>query len=118
GWGPRASAGQLPGLRPQLSAAAVRTSATFPPETAMFVVPVASGVGRGAPTAAAEASWTRKCAPGATDPERLVTCHVVPAPEVYWTDQLPRSTVVLPRLNSSTKSFVYGAFALPPPAKT
>src|SRR5262249_17673656 len=56
--------------------------------------------------------------PGGTEPDRAVTCHVVPPPDAYCSDQAARSTVVLPRLNSSTKSFVYGAPELPPPAKT
>ena len=51
---------QLPGdLRHRRAASRRATTATLPPETARFVVPVASGVGSGAPTAAADASWTR-----------------------------------------------------------
>ncbi len=53
------TAEQLPGDAPQASGVESRTTATLPPETARFVVPVASGVGRGDPTAAADASWTR-----------------------------------------------------------
>src|SRR5476649_165964 len=50
---------QLPAAAPQVSGVASRTSATLPPETARFVVPMASGVGSGAPTAAADANCTR-----------------------------------------------------------
>jgi hypothetical protein len=35
------------------------TSATLPADAARFVVPVASGAGSAAPTAAVEASWTK-----------------------------------------------------------
>jgi hypothetical protein len=92
-------------VAPHVSELAVRTSPTLPPETARFVVPVASGAGKAAPTAAADASWTRYRPPGGTEPDKGVTCQVVPAPDVYCSDQLARATVVLPRLNSSTKSF-------------
>jgi len=38
--------------------------------------------------------------------------------DAYWTVQPLTSTGALPRLTSSTKSFVNGAPVLPPPAKT
>ena len=41
------------------AAVALRTTATLPPETARFEVPVASGVGSPAPTVPPDASWTR-----------------------------------------------------------
>ena len=68
-------------------------------------MPVASGVGRAAPTAAAEASCTRKNLPGWTDPLSGVTCQLVPAADAYWIDQLLMSIADAPRLNNSTKSF-------------
>src|SRR5262249_812948 len=95
-----------------------RTIATLPPETAMLLAPVASGVGSCAPTAPPDASWTRYLPPGGTEPESEVTCHVVPDADAYWIDQLPRSTAAVPRLKSSTKSLPYGALAFPPPAKS
>src|SRR6185295_8306106 len=93
-------------------------SAIFPPELARFVVPVASGVGSAAPTAAAEASCTRKYLPGWTVPLSGVTCQLVPDAEAYWIDHAPRSTALAPRLKSSTKSFAYVAPLLPPPPYT
>src|SRR5262245_65933544 len=111
-----ALAEQLPAVAPHDSAVALRTTATFPPELARFVVPVASGVGSAAPTAAAEASCTRKYLPGCTVPLRGVTCQVVPVADAYWIDHVLMSTAVAPRLNSSTKSFEYVAPLLPPPA--
>src|SRR3954452_21044686 len=49
------------------------------------------------------------------EPLSAVVCHVVPPEEPYWTDHPLRSTASVPRLNSSTKSFVYVAPELPPP---
>ena len=54
-----AAAEQLPAEAPQASAVVADTSATFPPELAMLVVPVVSGLGNAAPTDPDEASWTR-----------------------------------------------------------
>src|SRR6187455_1487725 len=108
-----ASAEQLPAAAPHDSAVALRTTATFPPELARFVITAASGVGRAAPTAAAEASCTRRYLPGCTVPLSGVTCQVVPVAEAYWIDHAPRSTAVAPRLKSSTKSFAYVAPLLP-----
>ena len=67
---------QLPAEAPQVSRVASRTTATLPPETAMLVVPIVSGVGNAAPTAAADASCTRCRRPGAIDPVSAVACHV------------------------------------------
>jgi hypothetical protein len=105
-------------VAPQDSALALRTTATLPPELARFVVPVTSGVGRGAPTAAAEASCTRRYLPGWTEPASGVTCQLVPDAEAYWIDQALTSTALEPRLTSSTKSLEYVAPLLPPPAYT
>src|SRR6185436_5645712 len=110
-----ASAEQLPTVAPHDSAVALRTTATFPPEFARLVVPVASGIGSAPPTAAAEASCTRKNLPGWTVPLSGVTCQLEPEAEAYWIDHAPRSTAGAPRLNSSTKSFAYVAPLLPPP---
>ena len=98
-----------------MSAVVLWTTATFPPAFARFVVPVASGVGSVPPTAAADASCTRKYFPGCTLPVSGVTCQLVPVADAYWIDHVPRSTAVAPRLNSSTKSFAYVAPLLPPP---
>ena len=69
---------------------------------------VTSGVGRGAPTAALEASWTRKYWPGANDTlgsgvSRLVAAPKIPVPLalVYWTDQPASEALAVPRLKSS-----------------
>jgi len=110
-----ASAEQLPTVAPHDSAVALGTTATFPPEFARLVVPVASGIGSAPPTAAAEASCTRKNLPGWTVPLSGVTCQLVPEAEAYWIDHAPRSTALAPRLKSSTKSFAYVAPLLPPP---
>src|SRR5262245_64654870 len=93
---------QLPADVPQVSAVESVTTATLPPETAMLLVPVASGAGRAAPTVPPEASWTRYLPPGATDPLRVVSCHVEPAAEAYWTVQPSTVTLADPALRSST----------------
>ena len=54
-----APADSFPADAPQASAVVPWTSATLPPDAARLVVPVASGVGSAAPTAAVEPSWTR-----------------------------------------------------------
>src|SRR5262245_32282037 len=109
---------QLPSEAPQVSAVALRTTATLPPVLARFAVPVASGVGSAAPTAAADASWTRNDFPGWTLPLRGVTCQLVPVADAYWIDQAPTSIAAVPRLKSSTKSFAYVAPLFPPPPYT
>src|SRR2546423_9300887 len=86
------------------------TSATLPPPApmGMGVESVASAAGSGAPTAACEASWTRRYWPGAIDPESGVIWFAafpkvpVPVALVYWMDHPARSTDAAPRLNSST----------------
>ena len=93
------------------------TSATLPPVPLMLigVVSMTSGVGSGDPTAAFVASCTSRYWPGASEPDngviRLVADPKLPVPtrSVYWIDQPARSTVVVPRLKSSTKSWVYVA---------
>src|SRR5262249_11450447 len=112
------AAAQLPAEAPHVSAVPSRTSAIFPPEAARFVVPLVSGAGSGAPTEAAEASCTRKYLPGWIVPVSGVACQLVDAADAYCTDQPVTVTGAPPRLNSSTKSFVYGAPELPPPANT
>src|SRR5262245_46504476 len=109
---------QLPAEAPHVSGVASRTTATLPPDTAMLVVPIVSGVGSAAPIAAAEASCTRCRRPGAIDPVNAVTCQVAPDADAYWIVHPPTSTAVDPRLKSSTKSFANGAPELPPPGKT
>ena len=47
-----------------------------------------------------------------------VTAQVDDAAPAYCTDQPLRSIGAVPGLNSSMKSFRYGAFVLPPPPKT
>jgi len=89
-----ASAEQLPTVAPHDSAVVLRTTATFPPEFARLVVPLASGIGSAPPTAAAEASCTRKNLPGWTVPLSGVTCQLVPEAEAYWIDHAPRSTAL------------------------
>jgi hypothetical protein len=45
---------------PPLIAVVLLTSATLPPAVAMLIAPVASAVGKLAPTAPPDASWIRK----------------------------------------------------------
>jgi hypothetical protein len=47
-----------------------------------------------------------------------VTDHVDAVAQAYWTDQPLRLMGAIPLLKISTKSFLYGAFALPPPPNT
>jgi len=47
-----------------------------------------------------------------------VTDHVVAVALAYWTDQPLRLIGTVPLLNISMKSFLKGAFALPPPPKS
>src|SRR2546425_4369871 len=82
------------------------TSAILPAVTERFDVPVASAVGKSAPTVGLEGpSFTRKYLPGAIkqlpDGHRAVTDQLVPVAEACCTDQPARSTVPAPRLNSS-----------------
>src|SRR5215471_2836203 len=105
-------------MEPQVRAAVVETTATFPPETARLVVPVASGAGSEAPIAADEFNWTRKYPCAGMDPMSAVVCQLVLAAEAYWTLQPPRLTADELALKSSTKSWSKLAPELPPPAKT
>src|ERR1043166_6384136 len=85
------------------------TGATFPEGAAMAIVPVASGAGRGTPLAVPPDSRTRKYLPGTITPlTRLVFELPKLAPTLaYWTEYgvTLKSTVVVPRLKISTKSF-------------
>ncbi len=108
----------------QPSGVVVLTSATLPPVAAMAigVASVTSGVGRGAPTAALVASWTSRYWPGASvvvgsGVMRLVASPKFPVPValVYWSDQPSTDAGLVPRLNSSMKSWVNGAPVFPPP---
>jgi hypothetical protein len=92
---------QLPALAPHVSAAAARTIATLPAVAAMFVEPVASGVGSAAPVAP-PASSTRYERPGPIEPVSGVADQLVPAAVAYCTDQPVTSTADEPLLNSST----------------
>ena len=52
-------------------------------------------------------------------PDRFVTCHeLVPAAELYCTDQPARITAELLLLYNSIKSFLYNEPPLPPPPYT
>lgn len=87
-------------------------TATLPPLADIAMPPLASGVGKLAPSApAAVPSCTRKYWPGATlqgpAGQAAVTDHApVPVAEAYCTDQPARLTDEAPRLKSSTKSFL------------
>ncbi len=104
------------GVEPPLhpSGVVVLTSATLPPPAAMLigVESVTSGVGRGVLGVAPAASWISRYCPGARDPlsgvMRFVADPKLPVPValVYWTDHPASDTELLPRLNSSMKSFV------------
>src|SRR5204862_8036461 len=52
------------------------------------------------------------------EPDRGVTCQLLPAAEAYCTLQPVRSTGSVPGLNSSMKSFLMVAPELPPPPYT
>ena len=84
-----------------MSAAASRTTATFPPVAARFVVPVASGAGGAAPFAPEARCRTEYEPPAGIDPASDVTDHDVPAAVAYWSDQPDRLTAEVPRLKSS-----------------
>jgi hypothetical protein len=92
---------------------------------AIGVASVVSGVGRGAPTAALEASWTSRYWPGARVTSgssvswpALAPRFPVPVGLAYCSDQPPTEAGLVPRLNSSTKSWVNGALEFPPPPST
>src|SRR5215471_18475897 len=92
----------LPGAAPHDRAVALSTTATFPPVTARFEVPVASGVGSAAPFVPPEASWTRYRPPAGIVPLSAVDPHDVLAADAYCSVQPSIATGLAPRLNSST----------------
>ncbi len=97
------------------SAVAEPTSAILPAVALIAIVPVASPAGGAAPFAPPDSS-TRKCCPGwSVAAGSAVTCHVAPVAAAYWTLAPASETGEPERLKSSTKSFVSGAPALPPP---
>ena len=61
------------------------TKAILPFTAPMLIVPIASGVGKGIPTAPPDASWIRKYLPAGIDVPLgiVVTCHVVPVGAAY-----------------------------------
>src|SRR5260370_40292024 len=86
----------------------------------MLILPDASGAGRLDPFVPPD-SCTRKYWPEASEqvPEgqSAVVDQLAAEAEAYCTDQPVMSVVVVPRLNSSMKSFLYGAPEVPPPPK-
>jgi hypothetical protein len=46
---------------------------------------------------------------------KFVFCQLVPVVAAYWTDQVLRSTALVPALNNSIKSFLKVVPVLPPP---
>jgi hypothetical protein len=86
--------------QPVIAAVLFFTSATFPVVALRLIDPVMSADGRGAPTLPPLASWTKKKAPGAIEPERGVTpLQVVRfVAEPYCTDQPVRSMGAAPLL--------------------
>src|SRR5437762_3740470 len=89
-----------------VNAVELLTSAILPAVTDRFEVPVASAAGKSAPTVGLEGpSLTRKYLPGVIkqlpDGHSAVTDQLVPVAEACCTDQPARSTVPVPRLNSS-----------------
>src|SRR6266436_5602023 len=100
----------LDGQEPE-SVIVVETRATLAAVPLRLIVPVASGVGRLWATPDPAASCTRKYFPGSSRQGPLrqsgVTAQLpVPVSEISWTDQPVRSTVVVPRLKISIKSFL------------
>src|SRR5262245_29885243 len=101
---------------PQVRSVVLVTSATFPEVAAMAMLPIASGVGSGCvPPAPCDSCTSRYCPGASVVAGRFVRCQVVPPAAAYRTDQPVTSTGVLPRLNTSMKSLVRVAPALPPP---
>src|SRR5258707_15470495 len=95
------------------------TKAILPPLTAKFAVPEASGAGRFEPTAPPDPSANKKYFPGGSKQglagQSAATFQVLPVAEACWTDQPAKSTVVVPRLKISMKSFLNTAPEFPPP---
>src|SRR5713226_8593106 len=93
-----------------VNAVVLLTKAILPEVAARLDVPVASGVGKSIPTAPLDASFSRKYLPGASRHgpvgHRAVTGQLVPVAEACCTDQPAKSTVDVPRLNTSMKSFL------------
>jgi hypothetical protein len=112
----RASCSEEQGVEPPLQPSDVvpETRATLPavPDIRIGVGSTMSAVGRGRPTAAWLASWTRMYCPGAIDPARSTVCVElepklpVPVALAYWSDISASETLELPRLKSSMKSCV------------
>lgn len=95
-----------------MSAVVLLVTATLPLLADIAMLPLASGVGRLAPSApAAVPSCTKKYWPGATVQgpagQTAVTDHApAPVADAYCTDQPARLTAEAPRLKSSMKSFL------------
>ena len=96
--------------------------ATLPAVPPMAIVPVASGVGSGDPVGAGGVMPTRNRPPAGTSTAGSATSWPrdapklpVPVADAYWTDSPSSAAGAVPRLNSSTKSALNGAPALPPP---
>src|SRR6476620_9172987 len=104
-----------PSGQPPESWVVFETSATFPAATAMWIVPVCPGVGGRDPFAPLVRSWIRKYLPAGTLPVRArLFVHEVPPAEAYWRDIPERLMDTVPRLCSSTKSFIHVAPGSPP----
>ena len=111
--------GVLDPLHPRESAPAART--TLPALPLMLMVPTTSAVGSAAPVAPG-AIPTRNRPPAGTSTPGSATNWLeeapklpVPVADAYWTESPARDAGAVPRLNSSTKSALYGAPLLPPP---
>src|SRR5438105_394457 len=106
----------------QATAAVELTSATFPPDALMAMLPIASGLARSTVPPAPGASRIRKYWPGCSvNAGRSVNEPLLPRFPVvlaYWTDMPPSGIGALPRLKTSMKSFLSCAPALPPPPYT
>jgi hypothetical protein len=80
---------------------------------------VTSGVGKAFPSAPLDPSWISRYCPAAIVQVPIghsgVTAQVLPLLAMYCTDHPVMSTLALPRLNSSMKSFLYAAPVFPPP---
>src|SRR5205085_9271168 len=108
------------------SAVVLLTSATFAAVALKLIVPVASAVGSATPQGAfpqeavlVAASCTRTYFPGASRQlpveQSGVTDQLVLVAEAPCTDQPAKSTVAVPRLKISMKSFLNCALVFPPP---
>jgi hypothetical protein len=103
--------------RPARHGVALRTRPIFPLVAARLLVPVASALGKAAPTVSARCELDEESSGRARSRRQAAFgCHDVPAAVAYCTLQPERSTEVEPPLNSSRSRLRKVAPLLPPRA--